>query len=108
MGEDPAQPRKYKKKKKELQGDGPPSSPTNDVSSFPCPYRLSPGAVSGSEQPLFSALQAGLQRGEGFGVRVGVLPEEAARLLAELAIPSGAAGFDLGAEGGVGVERTEE
>ncbi|XP_025284279.1 chromodomain-helicase-DNA-binding protein 3 isoform X11 [Canis lupus baileyi] len=30
MGEDPAQPRKYKKKKKELQGDGPPSSPTND------------------------------------------------------------------------------
>lgn len=32
MGEDPAQPRKYKKKKKELQGDGPPSSPTNDVS----------------------------------------------------------------------------
>lgn len=33
MGEDPAQPRKYKKKKKELQGDGPPSSPTNDVSS---------------------------------------------------------------------------
>lgn len=34
MGEDPAQPRKYKKKKKELQGDGPPSSPTNDVSSL--------------------------------------------------------------------------
>ena len=32
MGEDPAQPRKYKKKKTELQGDGPPSSPTNDVS----------------------------------------------------------------------------
>ncbi|XP_046278065.1 chromodomain-helicase-DNA-binding protein 3 isoform X8 [Marmota monax] len=30
MGEDPAQPRKYKKKKKELQGDGPPNSPTND------------------------------------------------------------------------------
>ncbi|XP_038943546.1 chromodomain-helicase-DNA-binding protein 3 isoform X6 [Rattus norvegicus] len=30
MGEDPAQPRKYKKKKKEIQGDGPPSSPTND------------------------------------------------------------------------------
>ncbi|XP_075417004.1 chromodomain-helicase-DNA-binding protein 3 isoform X3 [Tenrec ecaudatus] len=30
MGEDPAQPRKYKKKKKELQTDGPPSSPTND------------------------------------------------------------------------------
>uniref|UniRef100_A0A5F8H404 Chromodomain helicase DNA binding protein 3 n=1 Tax=Monodelphis domestica TaxID=13616 RepID=A0A5F8H404_MONDO len=30
MGEDPAQPRKYKKKKKELQGDGPPTSPTND------------------------------------------------------------------------------
>ncbi|XP_064438163.1 chromodomain-helicase-DNA-binding protein 3 isoform X10 [Mirounga angustirostris] len=30
MGEDPAQPRRYKKKKKELQGDGPPSSPTND------------------------------------------------------------------------------
>nr|XP_021550508.1 chromodomain-helicase-DNA-binding protein 3 isoform X3 [Neomonachus schauinslandi] len=30
MGEDPSQPRKYKKKKKELQGDGPPSSPTND------------------------------------------------------------------------------
>jgi hypothetical protein len=34
MGEDPAQPRKYKKKKKELQGDGPPTSPTNDVSPF--------------------------------------------------------------------------
>nr|XP_044986604.1 chromodomain-helicase-DNA-binding protein 3 isoform X5 [Jaculus jaculus] len=30
MGEDPAQPRKYKKKRKELQGDGPPGSPTND------------------------------------------------------------------------------
>uniref|UniRef100_G3TYY5 Chromodomain helicase DNA binding protein 3 n=1 Tax=Loxodonta africana TaxID=9785 RepID=G3TYY5_LOXAF len=30
MGEDPAQPRKYKKKKKEVQTDGPPSSPTND------------------------------------------------------------------------------
>ncbi|XP_045149469.1 chromodomain-helicase-DNA-binding protein 3 isoform X7 [Echinops telfairi] len=30
MGEDPAQPRKCKKKKKELQMDGPPSSPTND------------------------------------------------------------------------------
>ncbi|XP_054989341.1 chromodomain-helicase-DNA-binding protein 3 isoform X3 [Sorex araneus] len=30
MGEDPAQPRKYKKKKKELQCDGPPTSPTND------------------------------------------------------------------------------
>ncbi|KAK9398317.1 chromodomain-helicase-DNA-binding protein 3 [Crotalus adamanteus] len=30
MGEDPAQPRKYKKKKKELSSDDPPSSPTND------------------------------------------------------------------------------
>lgn len=37
MGEDPAQPRKYKKKKKEPQGDGPPSSPTNDVSAPPRP-----------------------------------------------------------------------
>lgn len=38
MGEDPAQPRKYKKKKKELQGDGPPSSPTNDVSPLTWPF----------------------------------------------------------------------
>ncbi|XP_063157724.1 chromodomain-helicase-DNA-binding protein 3 isoform X2 [Candoia aspera] len=30
MGEDPAQPRKYKKKKKELTPDDPPNSPTND------------------------------------------------------------------------------
>ncbi|XP_059574600.1 chromodomain-helicase-DNA-binding protein 3 isoform X3 [Alligator mississippiensis] len=30
MGEDPAQPRKYKKKKKELPPDEPPESPTND------------------------------------------------------------------------------
>uniref|UniRef100_A0A8C6YFE5 Chromodomain helicase DNA binding protein 3 n=1 Tax=Naja naja TaxID=35670 RepID=A0A8C6YFE5_NAJNA len=32
MGEDPVQPRKYKKKKKELASDDPPTSPTNDVS----------------------------------------------------------------------------
>lgn len=32
MGEDPAQPRKYKKKKKELTSEDPPNSPTNDVS----------------------------------------------------------------------------
>lgn len=38
MGEDPAQPRKYKKKKKELQGDGPPNSPTNDVSPLTWPF----------------------------------------------------------------------
>lgn len=43
MGEDPAQPRKYKKKKKELQGDGPPSSPTNDVSSLSGRGRCSRG-----------------------------------------------------------------
>ncbi|XP_071656226.1 chromodomain-helicase-DNA-binding protein 3 isoform X4 [Patagioenas fasciata] len=30
MGEDPAQPRRYKKKKKETPGEGPPDSPTND------------------------------------------------------------------------------
>ncbi|XP_062993455.1 chromodomain-helicase-DNA-binding protein 3 isoform X2 [Elgaria multicarinata webbii] len=30
MGEDPAQPRKYKKKKKELTSEDPPNSPTND------------------------------------------------------------------------------
>ncbi|XP_073182881.1 chromodomain-helicase-DNA-binding protein 3 isoform X2 [Lepidochelys kempii] len=30
MGEDPAQPRKYKKKKKEMPAEGPPNSPTND------------------------------------------------------------------------------
>ncbi|XP_074839288.1 chromodomain-helicase-DNA-binding protein 3 isoform X6 [Carettochelys insculpta] len=30
MGEDPAQPRKYKKKKKEMPPEGPPNSPTND------------------------------------------------------------------------------
>ncbi|XP_039355998.1 chromodomain-helicase-DNA-binding protein 3 isoform X7 [Mauremys reevesii] len=30
MGEDPAQPRRYKKKKKELPPEGPPNSPTND------------------------------------------------------------------------------
>ncbi|XP_075764199.1 chromodomain-helicase-DNA-binding protein 3 isoform X2 [Pelodiscus sinensis] len=30
MGEDPAQPRKYKKKKKEMPSEGPPNSPTND------------------------------------------------------------------------------
>lgn len=30
MGEDPAQPRRYKKKKKEMPGEGPPESPTND------------------------------------------------------------------------------
>uniref|UniRef100_A0A8C5WVF5 Chromodomain helicase DNA binding protein 3 n=1 Tax=Laticauda laticaudata TaxID=8630 RepID=A0A8C5WVF5_LATLA len=30
MGEDPVQPRKYKKKKKELASDDPPTSPTND------------------------------------------------------------------------------
>lgn len=33
MGEDPAQPRRYKKKKKETPGEGPPDSPTNDVSA---------------------------------------------------------------------------
>lgn len=50
MGEDPAQPRKYKKKKKELQGDGPPSSPTNDVSP---PLGLSPiSGASGIEDFL--------------------------------------------------------
>uniref|UniRef100_A0A8D0HC32 Chromodomain helicase DNA binding protein 3 n=1 Tax=Sphenodon punctatus TaxID=8508 RepID=A0A8D0HC32_SPHPU len=41
IGEDPAQPRKYKKKKKELTPEDPPSSPTSDVSapdwcSTPC------------------------------------------------------------------------
>uniref|UniRef100_A0A8C8SN17 Chromodomain helicase DNA binding protein 3 n=1 Tax=Pelusios castaneus TaxID=367368 RepID=A0A8C8SN17_9SAUR len=30
MGDDPAQPRKYKKKKKEILPEGPPNSPTND------------------------------------------------------------------------------
>ncbi|XP_053905486.1 chromodomain-helicase-DNA-binding protein 3 isoform X3 [Malaclemys terrapin pileata] len=30
MGEDPAQPRRYKKKKKEMPSEGPPNSPTND------------------------------------------------------------------------------
>ncbi|XP_030402152.1 chromodomain-helicase-DNA-binding protein 3 isoform X2 [Gopherus evgoodei] len=30
MGEDPAQPRRYKKKKKEMPPEGPPNSPTND------------------------------------------------------------------------------
>ncbi|KAL8177096.1 UNVERIFIED_CONTAM: choline dehydrogenase 3, partial [Gekko kuhli] len=30
MGEDPAQPKKYKKKKKELTSEDPPNSPTND------------------------------------------------------------------------------
>ncbi|XP_025908714.1 chromodomain-helicase-DNA-binding protein 3-like, partial [Nothoprocta perdicaria] len=47
MGEDPAQPRRYKKKKKETPGEGPPESPTNDPTvkyeaqpqfiTMPCP-----------------------------------------------------------------------
>lgn len=54
MGEDPAQPRKYKKKKKELQGDGPPSSPTNDVSFlFPATTALGLELPAASEQWLF-------------------------------------------------------
>lgn len=40
MGEDPAQPRKYKKKKKELPPDEPPESPTNDVSWGPDAWAL--------------------------------------------------------------------
>lgn len=61
MGEDPAQPRKYKKKKKELQGDGPPSSPTNDVSSLSGRYSRGtefPEAVRSSEQLLFSIVHS--------------------------------------------------
>lgn len=77
MGEDPAQPRKYKKKKKELQGDGPPSSPTNDVSSFPASLKLATAS-----ELLFSTVEQGL----GLGHR------HSSPALSQPALPGGAAG----------------
>ncbi|KAK9398319.1 chromodomain-helicase-DNA-binding protein 3-like [Crotalus adamanteus] len=55
MGEDPAQPRKYKKKKKELSSDDPPSSPTNDPT------------VKYESQPRFVTLHRGDAAHMGLG-----------------------------------------
>lgn len=69
MGEDPAQPRKYKKKKKELQGDGPPSSPTNDVSLLlPEAPASGPELSAASQQELSPPLSLALLRGLGIGL----------------------------------------
>lgn len=86
MGEDPAQPRKYKKKKKEIQGDGPPSSPTNDVSFLSLPLQHQTGAVSSLQTVAFlhhSPLPSP-------GGRSAVLPA-VSPVPSELPLPSGAA-----------------
>ena len=52
MGEDPAQPRRYKKKKKEMPGEGPPESPTNDVSApSPSPHVSPPHPTLSPQSP---------------------------------------------------------
>jgi hypothetical protein len=102
MGEDPAQPRKYKKKKKELQGDGPPSSPTNDVSClFPATTALGLELSAASQQWLSSTIQpCPLQRGEGLGCRSWVLPAVKTQFLTSQPFPVVLLGDDLGTGGG--------